>query len=80
MGLELITMDLPCFLLTFGKWVKTDMGGDWAQLDVETSIKGVLDIVDKDVAEINGWRTPRAFTSTMELKFRGRAIGMILES
>jgi hypothetical protein len=43
-----------CFLLTSGKWVKTDMGGEWAQLDVETSIKGVLDIVDKDVAEING--------------------------
>ncbi|KAJ6099285.1 hypothetical protein N7467_000820 [Penicillium canescens] len=35
-------------------WVKTDMGGDWAQLDVETSIRGALDIVDKDVAGING--------------------------
>lgn len=30
------------------------MGGEWAQLDVETSIKGVLEIVDKDVSEING--------------------------
>ncbi|OQD91103.1 hypothetical protein PENANT_c001G01368 [Penicillium antarcticum] len=35
-------------------WVKTDMGGEWAQLDVGTSIKGILAIVAKDATEING--------------------------
>lgn len=30
------------------------MGSQWAHLDVDTSIKGVFDIVDKDAAEING--------------------------
>jgi hypothetical protein len=30
------------------------MGSQWAQLEVDTSIKGVLEILDKDVAEING--------------------------
>lgn len=30
------------------------MGSEYAHLDVDTSVKGVLDILDKDAAEING--------------------------
>lgn len=30
------------------------MGGQHADLDIDTSIKGALDILDKDAAEING--------------------------
>ena len=30
------------------------MGSQWAELEVDTSVKGVLGIVDKDAAEING--------------------------
>ncbi|XHG07650.1 hypothetical protein AWENTII_010786 [Aspergillus wentii] len=30
------------------------MESQWAQLEVDTSVKGVLDIVDKNAAEING--------------------------
>lgn len=62
------------------------MGSQWAELEVDTSVKGVLGIVDKDAAEINwkilkplipGMETAEGFhlfTCTMELRFRGRVL------
>ncbi len=37
--------DPRCLLLIAPGWVRTDMGGPGAQLDVETSIRGVVDVI-----------------------------------
>lgn len=62
------------------------MGSQWAELEVDSSVKGVLEIVDKDAAEINEkflkpliprMKNAEGFhlsTSTMELRFCSRVL------
>lgn len=39
---------------TFYKWLRTDQGGPYADLDAETGAKAVLDLLSRDKEALNG--------------------------
>jgi hypothetical protein len=49
-----ITPALSQALIDLEQWVKTQMGGETAELDPTTSATKVLDIIARDAKQING--------------------------